>query len=363
MTKILYLSGSQIPSKSANSVHVMKMCQALANEGCTVKLTGMGTSKEDLYKFYDVAAKFKTAVSSPQRNNILRFFAYNWLCFKEIAQSRNTVVYLRYFYPLLWCIIFRKKVIVEFHGISHNRFIKWLINILLRSEKLVTAVFITEKLLLEYQKMFKLEQERCLILSDCADKVDVPENGTNRKNIGYVGHLYGGRGIEIIIEVAVLLQNYTFHIIGGHPGDVEKYRAISPTNIKYYGFKTQAELKEVYKHFSIALAPYQEKVSIEKKGADNARWMSPMKIFEYMANKKVIIMSDLPALREIGLHTKDFLMVDAKDSSQWKKAIETLNNDSDLFDDIREHSYKTFLAKYTWSSRAKRITDAISLKK
>ena len=36
--KIIYLSHSLIPSRAANSVHVMKMCQAFANNGHDVTL-------------------------------------------------------------------------------------------------------------------------------------------------------------------------------------------------------------------------------------------------------------------------------------------------------------------------------------
>ena len=36
--KIVYISSSTIPSRAANSIHVMKMCQAFANNGYDVVL-------------------------------------------------------------------------------------------------------------------------------------------------------------------------------------------------------------------------------------------------------------------------------------------------------------------------------------
>ena len=36
--RIVYISNSTIPSKAANSVHVMKMCQAFADNGHEVVL-------------------------------------------------------------------------------------------------------------------------------------------------------------------------------------------------------------------------------------------------------------------------------------------------------------------------------------
>ena len=37
----------------------------------------------------------------------------------------------------------------------------------------------------------------------------------NSLKVGYVGHLYKGRGIETIIECAKQLSNVTFHLVGG----------------------------------------------------------------------------------------------------------------------------------------------------
>ena len=34
-------------------------------------------------------------------------------------------------------------------------------------------------------------------------------------NIGYVGHLYKGRGIELIIDLAKKLPKFSFQIVGG----------------------------------------------------------------------------------------------------------------------------------------------------
>ena len=55
--------------------------------------------------------------------------------------------------------------------------------------------------------------------------------------------------------------------------------------------------------------PYQAKVSIGVKGHDTGRWMSPMKMFEYMAAGVPVISSDLAVLREILINEKNALLV------------------------------------------------------
>ena len=62
--KILYISNSIIPSRAANSIHVMKMSQAFANIGHEVILLAPDRRKKyeknvhDIYDYYGVKKKF-----------------------------------------------------------------------------------------------------------------------------------------------------------------------------------------------------------------------------------------------------------------------------------------------------------------
>ena len=48
--KILYISNSIIPSRTANSIHVMKMCQAFADNGHEVVLLAPDKKNKDKKK-------------------------------------------------------------------------------------------------------------------------------------------------------------------------------------------------------------------------------------------------------------------------------------------------------------------------
>ena len=58
--KIIYIAKSIIPSRTANSIHVMKMCQAFSDNGHEVVLLAPDMKSEyeknvnDIYKFYGV---------------------------------------------------------------------------------------------------------------------------------------------------------------------------------------------------------------------------------------------------------------------------------------------------------------------
>src|SRR5262245_65669222 len=63
--RIAYLSGSKLPSREANSIHVMKMCQAFARLGHEVILlapdvsAGLEVGVSDIYAFYGVEPCFE----------------------------------------------------------------------------------------------------------------------------------------------------------------------------------------------------------------------------------------------------------------------------------------------------------------
>ena len=62
--KILYISNSIIPSRTANSIHVMKMCQAFADNGHELILLAPDKKKryekkvDNLYEHYGVKENF-----------------------------------------------------------------------------------------------------------------------------------------------------------------------------------------------------------------------------------------------------------------------------------------------------------------
>ena len=54
--------------------------------------------------------------------------------------------------------------------------------------------------------------------------------------------------------------------------------------------------------------------------SDTSRFMSPLKIFEYMSHKKPIIVSDLPVIREV-LNEKNSILIDSDNVRLWVEAI------------------------------------------
>ncbi len=189
---------------------------------------------------------------------------------------------------------------------------------------------------------------------------DIRAVGNGRVHIGYVGHLYPGRGIEIIAELARYLKDCQFDMVGGTEQDIDYWqKTMSETNLVFHGFVPPAILPDFFQNMDVLLMPYQRQVQVASGKTDTSRWMSPMKLFEYMAAGKAIISSDLPVLREVLTHERNALLVAPEDVEGWVTAVNRLIADPDLRLRLGQTARQDLLANYTWEARARKVLDGL----
>jgi len=93
--RIIYLSRSMLPSRAANSVHVMKMCRALARNGHDVTLVASKARQcpaESIYGYYGVEPVFKLAALGGRSDRVPGLLLY----------LINCLLYPFYLIPLCW---------------------------------------------------------------------------------------------------------------------------------------------------------------------------------------------------------------------------------------------------------------------
>lgn len=366
--KIAYLSSSIIPSRTANSIHVMKMCQAFVKNGHEVVLFARNSREkmEDEYKFYGVDKCFKMERTKWPGVRGLGGLIYGYsICKKFFDLTIPDLLYSRDIYSLFLLRKLNVPFIYESHTPPENRVRYYLENVLFTNKNFSRLVVISDALRLEYLKRFpKLSSERMIVAHDGAD---IPSNDLNKTmnyynlkdnkiNVGYIGHLYQGRGMEVIEQLAEHLSDIDFHVIGGTEKDINYWKGrINFKNMFFYGFVPHGKLPDYYNSFDIMLAPYQKRVSGSGGRGDTVKWMSPLKVFEYMSFGKPIIASDLPVLKEVLKDKYNCLLCKPDDSIQWKNAITLLLNDIDLKQRIKINAWNDFIKNYTWESRAKKV--------
>lgn len=364
--KINYLAESIIPSRSANSIHVMQMCAALSDLGHQVTLVVPKFSQSQIeqkvvnvFQFYGVPETFE--IQFINKPSILGGVYIRAIKSALFAKGNKGIIYSRDYWGSLFATLLGSTVNHEFHqplpkykgwrGILSNRFHE--------SPRLKRIVVISEAL----KNIFMtsgIGKERILVAHDAAtEERHQAEKLVDGFHIGYVGHLYEGRGIELIFEIAKQLPDFYFHLIGGNEIDINRHKENDPPlNIVFHGFLAPAKVGTLRKAMDVLIAPYQKEVKIWGGLQNTVDYMSPLKVFEYMSAQKPIIVSDLPVLHEV-LTTDNAIFCNPENSDEWVKAIKCLQQDSDKRILIASKAYQDFQLKYTWKQRAKMIMKEI----
>ena len=203
-----------------------------------------------------------------------------------------------------------------------------------------------------------------LVSHDGADAGSEPEPKrsarTERPTVGYFGHLYPGKGMELIACLAPTCPEVDFAVYGGRDEDIDKWRrqAADVPNLVMYGHVPHRDVRALAEDCDILIAPYATRVN-DISGRDIARWMSPLKIFEYMATGRPIVTSDLPVLREVLTDGETALLCRPSDVDDWQAAIARLAADPALRERIGRAGRRELVAKYTWDRRAAAVLEGI----
>jgi glycosyltransferase involved in cell wall biosynthesis len=85
--------------------------------------------------------------------------------------------------------------------------------------------------------------------------------------------------------------------------------------------------------------------------------MSPLKIFEYMANNKLILASDLPVIREILQHMENAVLCSPTDTVDWIKKLGEVVDNPMKFIPVINNANIDFKNLYTWDNRVRKILE------
>lgn len=374
--KIVYIAGSTIPSRTANSIHVMKMCQAFAKSGHEVTLivpdnqTNYEPGVENVFNFYGVERCFEILYLPllPVKGKGLIF---GFHAAEKARKMQPDIVYGRDLPGCFFASLLKLPVIFESHAPIEGFVYGKIFNRLIQSPELMKFVVITHALKDYYSSRYPFVSDRIVVAPDGADPVPddampiVLPNKGEKLQVGYVGHLYSGRGIDIIHQLAERCPWADFHIVGGTNKDINAYRmsTTSLANLYLHGFKPHTEAERYRIGCDVLIAPYQNKVSVAGDGVSTTeRWMSPLKIFEYMAAGKAIICSDIPVLREVLEDGRNALLCDPENIDLWEKALVTLSENERMRIQLGNTTQKYFARRYSWSSRAAKLLIDIPVK-
>ncbi|MGB5919236.1 glycosyltransferase family 4 protein [Arcobacter sp.] len=366
--KIVYVSRSIIPSRTANSINVMRMCEAFASLGHEVTLLAPWTKKleekgiDDYFNYYGVSKNFELKKLYSPNIKYLKKRIYSIRCLFEIKKINPDLVYGRDdMFTFFLSQINGFKVLFEQHepfyknDFQHKIFKKF-INNKKYNNKIAT---ISNKLKCIYSEKYNIPLNLILVIQSAtilnSDIKTIPkgcEQFKSKLNVGYIGSLFKGRGIEIIIKLSLEFPEINFHIIGGKKNDIEYWQNYceDTSNLIFHGFIEPEKTYQYRNMCDILIAPYQT----NEEGNRNSEYMSPIKVFEYMASKKAIICSDLPAIRE-SISDEHAILVENKDMKAWKAALANLIESPQKREELAESAFLHCKDNFTYKARCKKI--------
>jgi glycosyltransferase involved in cell wall biosynthesis len=374
--KIACISASSVPSGTANSIQAMKVCQSLAQIGNEVRiwLPGSGSTPwETLAEQYGLATPF--AIDWLASNPRLKRYDFAWNALRAARAWGADAVYTWMPQAGLLALWAGLPTLLELHDRPTGRVGPWLFRQIVRHPGKKRLLFITQALqrALEREQGVRIRPGEAQIAPDGVDLeryAGLPDAAEARRQLGladgltagYTGHLYPGRGMDVLVSLAQAFPAVNFLWVGGRPNDVVQWRTraaqMGLTNLTLTGFVPNRRIPLYQAAADILLMPYETSVSISG-GGNTADVCSPMKMFEYMAAGRAILSSDLPVLHEV-LDPSRAIFCPPEDASAWAKAFGQV-----LADPARREGLATAARSaaqgYSWQERAQKSLQDLSM--
>jgi glycosyltransferase involved in cell wall biosynthesis len=363
--RIDYIAGTAFPSRVASAVNVLKMCQAFAGLGHTVTLYARGRQEDApaVFASYGIAPAFDLVLRAPQRWPLAKNLLYPLLLRRAMAaRPPADLLYGRHAYALAAALGRGSAPFAyEAHAMPSRRARQLAERWLFRQPRFALLVAISGALAEDYAA--SRPGLPLMVAHDGADPMADPDSWIGpwpgrpgRPQLGYVGHLYPGKGMEMVAALAAALPECDLHAVGGTEADLMRWRArcAGQPNLHLHGHVPHARVPAWLARFDLLLAPPAPSVA-SAAGREIGRWMSPLKLFEYMAAGKPILASDIPALREVLRDGETALLLPPGEVAAWAAAARGLVAAPARAAALGARAQAVFLANYTWQARAQRI--------
>ncbi len=374
--KLFYVANSKIPTEKAFGYGIAKMCEQFGDKYETTLIIPYfkNLKSSDVFEFYSIKNNFK--IRNVFTIDVFKYEKYlgrlvYWVqtisfCFGLlfIDFDKDSIIYSRDLIILPFLRLKSRNLFLEIHFLQNTqKFLRALF-------RLAKGVVTTTQALKNQIVSFGIEKSKILVAHDAVDleKFDVDISteeartklglSLDRIILGYTGSFKAmgmEKGIENVLPaIKILKEKYPkilFLAVGGSALDVVFYNEL----IQREGLGDYVSL---LRRVSVDRLPLYQKafdalIYYPSFNEYFAYHTSPLKIFEYMASKKPIIVSDLPSMREI-LSTDNSFLVKPGDLPELVKVIDFVINNSKFSVQIAMTAYND-VHSHTWRERANLI--------
>ena len=384
--RILYLADIRFPLERANGIQSFATCHALADRGHAVTMIVRPDTQappRDPYAFYGLprlaTLHVETVpVSGPQTARRAGYLTF--ALGRALGRARQDLIFTRdlALASLLLHVpsAMRAPVVYEAHTIAADAAAA-------RHELLSTAeaaspaklrrlaardarvwraadgyVTITSGLAREMERRHGVRARLAVVpdgvaLEHLAHPAH-PTDPTHPFTIGYAGHLYPWKGVDLVVEAVTALPDARALIVGGHERepDLARLKKVAldldcASRITFTGQVTPPEVGARLREAHVLILP-------NRPSAISTDFTSPLKLFEYMASGRPIVASDLPSFREILRDGENALLVEAGNPQALVAGITRIRTDPELGARLAQQAAAD-VREFTWARRAERL--------
>ena len=358
---------SQVPSKTANSIQALMACDGLRRCGHEVHLFVPGSGEADFnevreeYGMYCEAFPVSRITSDPRLHRV--DFTFSVL---KAGKKIRADVHYTWTIQIAAAAAFRGiPSAYEAHDLPVGGGVRWFdMYSRAKAEKKVLCITaaLRDRLL---ERFPHLKPEDCLIMPNGFSPEDyegLPGLEEAKRRMGFPkdrlavscsGHLYQGRGSDLFMQLAARFPEADFHWFGGTKEAVkacrEEAESCGVSNAVFHGNVSRSELPLAQAACDVLLMPYANQIA-GSGGGNSAEICSPMKMFEYMAEGRCILSSDLPVIHEI-LDENCAVFCEPENTGSWEKGLRTVLASQELRERLGSEVKKRSV-QYTWQKRA-----------
>jgi glycosyltransferase involved in cell wall biosynthesis len=180
------------------------------------------------------------------------------------------------------------------------------------------------------------------------------DNAEKPFTIGYAGHLYPWKGVDLVIEAVAALPDTRGIIVGGHEGerDLARVKAFASeldcaSRVTFTGLIPPPQVAAALARADVLVLP-------NRASAISNEFTSPLKLFEYMASGRPIVASGLPSLREVLRDGENALLVEPGNPQAFVAAIVRVRDEEMLGARLAARARED-VRDFTWARRAERL--------
>ena len=166
----------------------------------------------------------------------------------------------------------------------------------------------------------------------------------------------------MIIKLSKIDKKNKYFIYGGATFEINALkRKFKSKNLIFKSYIPYSKISNELKKIDLCILPYKSKITVAGNVGDISNYTSPLKIFDYMINGKLIVCSNLKVIREVLKNNKNSILIkDFQNEKQWFSKVKLISNNFLKYSNMRLKAFN-YAKKHNIEWRVKKLLSFINI--